>query len=127
MSVDGDDATVRQNCAKRLYVSPFLDMEMRYDFSVDGPDDLVRVVVRGSDRDGDLIVASLIGTRAALTDASLLGVFCTHPLLTLKVTLAIHWEALKLWLKGLRLRPRPPVPDSAVTIGDATGQARKAA
>lgn len=123
----GGFGTVRQNCSKRFYVSPFLDMEMRYDFSVDGPDDLVRVVVRGSDRDGDLIVASLLGARAPLTDAKLLQLFCTHPLLTLKVTFAIHWEATRLWLKGLRLRPRPPAPDSAVTIVGTTRPARKAA
>ena len=37
-------------------------------------------------------------------------VFFSHPLLTLKVTAAIHCEALLLWLKGLRLRPRPRRP-----------------
>jgi hypothetical protein len=31
-------------------------------------------------------------------------------LITAKVTLAIHWEALRLWLKGMRLRPRPAAP-----------------
>ena len=107
---------VRQNCAKRFHVSPFLGMEMHYDFSVDAPDERVRIVVRGSDASGEILVASLLGKRATLTDAALMRVFVTHPLLTLKVTLGIHWEALLLWLKGLRLHQRPPAPAEPVTV-----------
>lgn len=113
----GDTGAVQQHCAKRFYVSPFLDMEMRYDFRVEAPGDAVRVTVRGSDRDGELIAATLFGRREKLTDARLLRLFFSHPLLTLKVTLAIHFEALLLWLKGLRLRPRPPAPERPVTVG----------
>ena len=116
----GADGAVRQNCRKRLHVSPFLGMDMRYDFSVIEPGDGVRVIVRGSDRDGDLIVASMLGRRAALTDANLLRLFATHPLLTLKVTAGIHWEALLLWLKGLRLYPKPPAPEKQGTARQAS-------
>jgi uncharacterized protein len=117
IAVDGGRGAVQQHCAKRFYVSPFLDMDMRYDFSVEAPGDAVRVTVRGSDHDGDIIAATLFGRREPLTDARLLGVFLSHPLLTLKVTIAIHFEALLLWLKGLRLRPRPAAPEPPVTIG----------
>ena len=47
------------------------------------------------------------GVRRELTDGALLRVFLKIPLITAKVTLAIHWEALRLWLKGMRLRTRP--------------------
>jgi hypothetical protein len=57
-----------------------------------------------------VIVASLAGKRRLLTDAALARVFFTHPLLTLKVVAGIHWDALKLWLKGVKLQPRPPAP-----------------
>jgi hypothetical protein len=38
-----------------------------------------------------------------------------HPLLTLEVVGAIHWEALKIWWKGIRIQPRPPAPAQPVT------------
>lgn len=119
IAVAGDAGAVQQHCAKRFYVSPFLDMEMRYDFRVEAPGDAVRVTVRGSDRDGDLIAATLFGRRETLTDTRLLRLFFSHPLLTLKVTLAIHFEASLLWLKGLRLRPRPAAPERPVTVGES--------
>jgi uncharacterized protein len=39
-------------------------------------------------------------------------------LITIKVTLAIHWEALRLWLKGIRLRnkPSPPVRNATLAV-----------
>jgi len=45
-----------------------------------------------------------------LSDSALLLIFLKIPLITAKVTLAIHWEALRLWLKGIRLRARPAPP-----------------
>jgi len=51
-----------------------------------------------------------------LSNAALLGLLATYPLLTLKVIAAIHWHALQLWLKGLRVRQRPAPPPIPVTI-----------
>jgi hypothetical protein len=45
--------------------------------------------------------------RRALTATVLLRSFCSLPLVTLKIVAAIHWQALRLWLKGARLVPRP--------------------
>lgn len=111
---------IHHDCAKRFYVSPFLGMDMRYDFSVIEPGATVRVIVRGSDSSGDLIVASLLGQRAPLTDMALLKLLFTHPLMTLKVTLGIHWEALRLWLKGVRLQPKPAAPKDVITAAPAS-------
>ena len=47
-----------------------------------------------------MLAAALAGNRRAMTDAALLRVLVTHPLLTLKVIGAIHWHALRLLLKG---------------------------
>lgn len=104
-----------QRCAKRFYVSPFLDMDLAYDFRVMLPAERVRVGITASDSSGALLAASLSGEHAPLTDASLMRVFATHPLLTLKVVAAIHWEAVRLWWKGVRLVPRPPPPETPVT------------
>jgi DUF1365 family protein len=97
-------------------VSPFLDMDLRYDFRVVAPADNVSVVVSASDAKGPMIVASLIGRRQALTDAALLRLLLRMPFLTLKVIVAIHWHALRMWLKGFALKPRPPAPALPVTL-----------
>jgi DUF1365 family protein len=108
--------TVQQSCEKCFYVSPFLDMKLTYEFVVATPGETVSVTVKGSDSDGPIITASLRGTRRELTDGVLLRTFVSYPLLTLKVIAAIHWEALKIWLKGVRLQNRPAAPASPVTI-----------
>ena len=111
---------IDQQCHKSFYVSPFLDMDMTYAFRVALPGDGVSVAIRGRDRDGLLIVAALTGRRAPLTNTTLLSVLLTHPLLTLKVIGAIHWHALRMLLKGYRLRARPDAPATPVTIGTTT-------
>ena len=51
-----------------------------------------------------------------VSDLALLRALATRPLLTLKVIGAIYWHALRLLLKGLKLRPRPRPPATAVTV-----------
>lgn len=101
---------------KQFYVSPFIDMATSYRFRVRVPDDGLAVTIEQRDSAGPLLVASLTGRRAPLTDRSLLQAFATHPLLTLKVIGGIHWEALRLWRKGLRPRSRPLPPVEPVTV-----------
>jgi uncharacterized protein len=112
---------VDQRCEKVFYVSPFMDMAMTYAFRVGAPAERVTVAIRTGDKDGLMLVAALSGDRVALTDPALLRLVLTHPLLTLKVVGAIHWHALRLWLKGMRLRTRPNPPPVAVTVVDAKG------
>jgi DUF1365 family protein len=116
----GAGRTIIQSCPKRLYVSPFNDMDMTYAFKVQPPTALVTVGVDASDPAGLMITTSLSGKRHDFTDAALAGTFLRHPLLTLKVIAAIHWEALLLWLKGMKITQRPPRPDQPVSIGSAT-------
>lgn len=115
----GVSATAEQECRKAFYVSPFIDMDMTYTFRLRAPDESVTLAIRTTDSDGLLLVAALSGRRRALSNGSLLGVLATYPLLTLKVIAAIHWHALRLWLKGIRLRPRPHPPACPVTISNA--------
>ena len=110
---------IRQICPKDFYVSPFLDMDMTYAFRVVEPGHRLSITILGSDAAGPVIAASLDARRTELTEGNLLRAFCTHPLLTQKVIGAIHWQALKMWRKGLRLRPRPPAPISPVTNAQA--------
>jgi DUF1365 family protein len=108
-------AEVRHGTEKRFYVSPFNDLAMRYDFRVVPPGDLaderpLSVRIDVYDAVGLLMTAAFVGERQPLTDKTLTAAWLRHPLLMAKVVGAIHWEALKLWLKGMRFIPRPPAP-----------------
>lgn len=91
---------VRQRCRKALYVSPFIDMEADYHFRILPPAETVSIVIREEDADGLLLAAAFMGTRRALTRPALLRCVLRFPLLCAKVVAGIHWEALKMWLKG---------------------------
>jgi DUF1365 family protein len=114
--VGPDEGTINQHCDKAFYVSPFMRMDMTYAFHVVPPGETTAVVVHGDDSAGRVITASFTGQRQALSDASLIRMLLRHGLLGLKVLSAIHWEAAKLWLKGLRIQPRPLPPDRPITI-----------
>jgi DUF1365 family protein len=107
---------VRQSCDKAFYVSPFMDMDLRYAFDIRPPAGDLLVGVTTSDAQGPVLLASFAARRVELTDQAIASAFLRHPLLAAKVIGAIHLEALKIWLKGIRLRPRPPAPDRRVTI-----------
>lgn len=100
------EAGVRQQQDKRFYVSPFIEMAMRYHFRILPPGQRVKLRILETDRDGPLLAATFNGRRRALTTAALVRSFFALPLVTLKIVAAIHWEALRLWIKGARLVPR---------------------
>jgi len=99
-------AGVRQRQDKLFYVSPFVEMAMRYHFRILPPGDRVLLRILETDHSGPLLAATFNGRRRALDTKELLRVFCALPLVTMKVMAAIHWEALRLWLKGVRPVPR---------------------
>lgn len=103
------DAGLRQQQDKLFYVSPFVPMTMRYHFRILPPSDAVKLRILETDRDGPLLAATFGGHRRALTSRALLRSLFALPLVSFKVMAAIHWEALRLWLKGARLVPRPVV------------------
>ena len=108
------DAGVRQQQEKLFYVSPFIEMAMKYHFRVSPPGEQVRLRILETDREGPLLAATFHGRRRALTTAGLLRAFCALPLMTFKIVAAIHWEALRLWVKGARLVPRPGAANSGL-------------
>jgi DUF1365 family protein len=107
---------IHQCCDKAFYVSPFLDMDMRYRFRVVPPEDSVSIGIHTADAQGLVLAAAFAGRRRALSDKALRHAFFAYPLLTLKIIAGIYWEGLKLLGKGLRIRQRPPLPAHAVTI-----------
>jgi len=104
---DISPAGIRQTQDKRFYVSPFVEMAMRYHFRVMLPQDRVKLRILETNSEGPLLSATFNGQRRILTTRELLRSFFSLPLVTLKIIAAIHWEALRLWLKGVRPVPRP--------------------
>jgi DUF1365 family protein len=115
---------------RELFVSPFLHGPASYDFWFDAPLDGDRLAItmhvtrpgdaavdRGAGhgtRPGDappgdrIFVAELAGTRHPLTDRALAAAALRYPLMTAQVIGLIHWQAIKLRLRGLPyLRPGP--------------------
>lgn len=112
------DGLFRQTSAKTLYVSPFLEMEMRYRFRGAAPGDRVGLTVGCDDDQGPILTASLWGQRRPLTDRVLAKAAFAFPLMTLNVVASIHWEACRLWLKGVPVTlSRRPIPATAGSKG----------
>lgn len=106
---------VRQERDKCFYVSPFIPMQARYRFHIALPGERVAVNIRERTPDGPLLDASLTGRLEPLSDRRLAAAFLRYPLLTMQVMARIHWQALKLWLRGAPRFRRPPPPHHEVT------------
>lgn len=102
---------------KVFHVSPFFDRVGRYRFRLSAPAERIRVAIqafeRGADGDRPLLDATLAGERRALTDGEILRRVLAMPWMTVKVVAGIHWEALRIWLRGGRFhaKPEPLRPD----------------
>ncbi|MGH6967203.1 MAG: DUF1365 domain-containing protein [Phenylobacterium sp.] len=121
---DQQAGRIRQGAAKALYVSPFLSMDMAYEFRGHAPGARLDLAITGLDAEGPLITAVMSGERRPLEDRDLLVAAVAVPLLTLKVIAAIHWEALKLWLKGAPLTRRPPTVGAPVAVPPQARESR---
>ena len=105
---DGGDQVILQEVKKSMYVSPFMDMNSTYHFRIVPPSSRVNIVIRQEDSEGLLLAASFKGDRIEITGSKLAMTLMAFPLLTLKVTAGIHWEALQLWVKGLKFVSHTP-------------------
>lgn len=108
---------IEQASEKRFHVSPFLPLNLRYRFRIAPPAETVAVSVHVHDEQGLLVAASLSAAQMELTNGALFTTFVAYPLLTLKVVAGIHWEALKLWLKGVKVWTKPEPPRERITLG----------
>lgn len=110
------DHSTRHRFDKQLHVSPFNDMDQTYQFSISEPGQRLSVSIDQSEEGSRFLRAGMALSRLPLTDMNLIRVFLTHPLVTVKVVAAIHWEALRLWVKGAVFHRRPEPASHTVTI-----------
>ena len=113
---DESDDWHRHSCDKRFFVSPFITVSGHYEFSIKRPTDELYLHISQADNDGAMLDAWINGKKTHISDRTLLLCLVRYPLLTLKVIGGIHWEALKIWLKGISRVTRPSPPAEPVTI-----------
>lgn len=110
-----DPTDLGHRVKKQMHVSPFNDLNQSYQFTINNPKDRLLLGIEQIGDQGVMFRAGLRLTRSQLTDRALAKAFAVHPLLTLKVIVGIHWQALRLWIKGAKFHPRPPPPTHNIT------------
>ena len=93
---------ILQKCNKKFYVSPFIEMKTFYNFRLLKPGRKLNVLIKQNDEKGLLLIARQVGKRVDLTAKNLFIEFLKHPLMSVKVIAAIHFEAFRLWFKGIK-------------------------
>jgi DUF1365 family protein len=110
-------------CDKEFYVSPFLPRQGQYSFRFNWHNDHLKININYTDGSGKTLLTSLSGQPKLLTKKTILYAFWRHPFVTAKVISMIHWQALKLLIKGVPLQPRPKALDKKLTLTTTTRRA----
>ena len=78
-------------------------MKTFYNFKLSEPKKKIDIIIKQNDNDGPLLFARQIGKKIKLNGKNLLYQFLKHPFMAFKVIMAIHYEAFRLWIKGVKL------------------------
>ena len=100
--VDDDLKLFQHNCSKKFHVSPFIEMDCNYFFRILKPEDKMSVIIDQYQTNEKILYASQDGKRVDFNSKELLKSYLKHPLMTFKIISAIHFEAFKLWTKGIK-------------------------
>ncbi len=95
---------------KIFHVSPFLEIKGNYEFRFDVSSERMAVKIDLHDEEGLILATSLAGSLQPLQDLRLLAMLAGNPLLMVKAIGLIHYQAIKLFLKGVRHFSKPPPP-----------------
>ena len=100
--VNNDQNLYQHNCTKKFHVSPFIEMNCKYFFRLLKPGEKISVIIDQYQTDEKILYASQDGKRVDFNTKELIKSYIKHPLMTFKIILAIHFEAFKLWSKGIK-------------------------
>ena len=101
VSLDKNDF-IEHSQKKKMYVSPFIEMDQVYSFLLKPPGSKLSIRISQSGKEGEMLVATQVGKAIELNNINLLRCALTYPFMTFKVIFGIHWEALILFLKGIK-------------------------
>jgi len=104
----------RAVAAKSLYVSPFMTHDVGYEFVLTPPESslVAHMNVAPESGGGKLFDATLTLERRPWSAPEIRRALCRFPVMTAQVIAAIHWQALRLWLKGAPVVPFAKEPQS---------------
>ena len=97
-----NDNILQHSCSKKFHVSPFIEMNCNYFFKILKPGEKISVIIDQYQSNEKLLYASQDGKRVDFTSIELIKSYLKHPLMTFKIISAIHFEAFKLWAKGIK-------------------------
>ncbi len=92
---------------KSFHVSPFMPMNIDYDWRFSTPDEDLSVHMENHQSAGKIFDATLTLRRRPISSATLAGVLVQYPLMTMKVVAAIYYQAVRLWLKRVPFYTHP--------------------
>ncbi len=119
VAATASDSVSLHEADKVFHVSPFFDISGQYRFTLRPPEKGVNLIVDSVGSETRTHMATIQTRRMPATSANLLKTAVSRPLSSIGVTLGIHWEALKLWLKGAKYhsKPTPPSREATVAMG----------
>jgi len=117
LASDGSPLTYGETWDKEkcFHVSPFFDLVGQYQFVISEPGERLRVAIHEAREGQPILDATLAGERRTASDGAILGQVLRMPFMTLKVVAGIHWEALKIWIRGARFHGKPEPPRQGVS------------
>lgn len=101
---------------KSFHVSPFMDVTGQYRFTLRTPDNRLLVTVENWESGARTHMANIVAEQAPAKTATLLQLAVTQPFSSLGVMAAIHWQALKIWMRGAGYHRKPAPPVKSATI-----------
>ena len=115
-----NDALPAHEAAKEFHVSPFFDVSGTYRFRLTMSDEIFALVVDNIE-DGECVHSARLSLRAReLTDGAIAQWLIRMPFSGFGVIVAIHWQALQLWLGGARYNKKPAQRDRRTTRAAAS-------
>ncbi len=109
---------IRQSAPKRMHVSPFFDMQGGYRFALTPPDKNFTVSIQYGAAGQKRMTATMILQARPFGNAAILRLLAEMPLAPMKVIAAIHWQALKLYLRGAVFHGVPEQKHEAIIAGE---------
>ncbi len=104
---EGPEKEKQFRFSKKFHISPFMDMDVRYQWEFSDPGDSVHVLMTSFRKDEEIFNAELSMDRREISGPTLSRMLIKYPFLNMKITGAIYWQALCLRMKGASFYTHP--------------------